>query len=32
MRERLSFIGGELQIVSSVGVGTAICARIRLDA
>ena len=32
MRERLSFIGGELQIVSSVGIGTAICARIRLDA
>ena len=32
MRERMSFIGGELQIVSSVGIGTAICARIRLDA
>ncbi len=32
MRERLSFIGGELRIVSSVGVGTTIFARIRLHA
>ena len=32
MRERLSFVGGELRIVSSVGVGTMISARIRLDA
>ena len=32
MRERLSFVGGELRIDSSVGVGTTIFARIRLDA
>lgn len=32
MRERLSFIGGELRIVSSIGVGTTIFARIRIDA
>jgi signal transduction histidine kinase len=31
MRERLALIGGELEIESSPGVGTAVFARIPLD-
>ena len=31
MRERLKLIGGEFEIESSIGVGTTIFARIRLE-